>query len=371
MKQKDQLKFDLPNITLWYLVKELEGQINQGHMNKIQELDNYWLKATINKEGTRKMILTPNNFFMSEYVLNAKQQTSGYGAFLNKRLENRKILSFKQHGLDRVVVFEFSDSFLVLELFAKGNVILLDKLMVTIKPYRQELWRDRTLKKDVPYIFPQDKKANILEINFKKFSEMIKANEEPLVFALIENISLAPLFLEEACTKSGIDKNKLAKEINEAELRTIHKTILSFFKRKVEPVLLLQNSKYLLLPFPLETVPGDIIEKFDSLNDAIGKLNVEAISKKKDLGKERKSNELKISLENQKKALVEELKMAEENKEKGNKIYENYLLIKEIIETLKNMKKSGETDIIVKLKQRFPQIEKIEIKDGKITINIS
>ncbi|MEK6973008.1 MAG: NFACT family protein [archaeon] len=371
MQKKDQLRFDLPNITLWYLVKELESQINQGHMNKIQELDNNWLKVTINKDGTHKMILTPNNFFMSEYVLNAKQQSSGFGAFLNKRVENRRILSFKQHGLDRVVVFEFADSYLILELFAKGNIIITDKKFITIKPYRQEMWKDRTLKKDVPYIFPQDKRANILEINFRKFYEIIKNSEDPLVFALIENINLAPLFLEEACNKSGIDKNKPAKEVSENELKIVHKTILSFFERKVEPVLLLQNSKHLLLPFPLETVPGNIVEKFDSLNDAIGKLNVESISKKKDLGSERKSNELKISMENQKTALVEVQKMAEENKETGNKIYENYVLIKEICEIIRDMKKNGEEGIVDKIKQRFPQVDKINIKEGKITINIS
>ena len=133
----------IPNITLAYQVAGLKQVVEGSMLRKVQELENNWIKLKLQtKQGTKDLILTPNALFIAMHSMHARQNTSGYGALLRKHLQNKRILSFAQHGFDRIIVLEFQEYFLIVELFAKGNIVLADKEKKIISAYRKESWKD-------------------------------------------------------------------------------------------------------------------------------------------------------------------------------------------------------------------------------------
>ncbi len=127
-KNVKQQSFEVPNITLSFLVEELRGTLEKAFVSKAQDLEQGWIKLKLStKKGTASLIITPIALFLSEYRLDAKRQSSGFGAFLNSRLKNKRIDSLKQWKNERIIVLEIGGFLLVIELFGEGNSVLLDK----------------------------------------------------------------------------------------------------------------------------------------------------------------------------------------------------------------------------------------------------
>ena len=128
----------LSNLALKHLVEELQI-LKNGFVNKIQTLDNGWIKIKVHtKEGGKDLVLAPNALFVADYSIPAKMNPGGYSAFLKKYLFNQRVISIEQKGVDRIVVLEFPDYFLIVELFAKGNVILVDRNMKIAKAFKKD-----------------------------------------------------------------------------------------------------------------------------------------------------------------------------------------------------------------------------------------
>src|SRR3989338_3167750 len=106
-------------------LKYLEG----GFFSKAQETPQGWMKIKVNtkEHGTVDLIANSKALSKTNYKVDAIQQTTGFAAFLDKRLSNRKILGLNYSKTERKLEMEFQDSILAFEFFAKGNVLLLDK----------------------------------------------------------------------------------------------------------------------------------------------------------------------------------------------------------------------------------------------------
>ena len=56
----------------------------------------------------------------------APMTPTSFAMYLRKHLGNRRLTGVAQHGFDRIVTLTFDDLSLVVELFARGNILLLD-----------------------------------------------------------------------------------------------------------------------------------------------------------------------------------------------------------------------------------------------------
>jgi len=220
----------IANISLAYQIAELKPVIEGSVLRKVQELENKWLKIRLQtRQGTKDLIAAPSALFLTEYSMPARQTTSGYGAFLRKHLANKRITSLEQHGLDRIVVMQFEEFFLVFELFAKGNVILADKKMQILSAFRKEKWKDRTLKKGEQYMFPSSKGLNPLELDKNRLGRLLKESDLDTVRTLIKVINIAPAFAEAACSDAGIEKEKSASSLSDKEAKELAKAVKQLY----------------------------------------------------------------------------------------------------------------------------------------------
>ena len=106
---------------------------------------------------------------LTRYSQSAKSTASQFCVALDKRLGNKKLRAVRQHAGDRVAVFEFDDSMLVVEQFGKGNLVLVDAEQNISQVFRSETWKDRVLKRKEKYVFP--KGAGVFREDFSPVSK--------------------------------------------------------------------------------------------------------------------------------------------------------------------------------------------------------
>ena len=146
------------DLALW--LKENKPLLEGAYFNKVQELGEGLFKFKLStKDGSKDLFFIPGKVaFFSSVSLTAPKNPSQASLFLRSRIENMKILSVEQKENERVLVLGIRKGevthHLILELFAKGNLILADdnwKMSFVLNPHE---WKDRNLKRGQTYKFP-------------------------------------------------------------------------------------------------------------------------------------------------------------------------------------------------------------------------
>lgn len=104
---------------------------------------------------------------------------------LRKQLKNKRLQKVYQHDNDRIIVFEFKDSKLIVEFFSQDNLVLVDNDFKILFTFKKKIWKDREFKKGETYKFPislekEVKKdfSPVTEKDYKKFGSINKALDE-------------------------------------------------------------------------------------------------------------------------------------------------------------------------------------------------
>ncbi len=368
----------IPNLTLSYLVAELKPLLEASIVRKVQELSSNWFKFKLQtRQGTKDLIVSPSVLFVASYTFPARQTTSGYGAFLRKQLQNKRIESVEQHNLDRIVVINFSDFSLVLELFAKGNLVLVDKEKRIISAYRKEQWKDRTLRKGFAYRFPSSKGLDPDKVSFSDLKRVFRESKKDVVRALVSEINVAPIAAEEICAQAGIGKDAGGSSLGEKELKKIHagmKSIYSINMNAANPQIVEFAGEKVLLPFKFSLPSLKLLGGFSSLNSALDEefsasFQTEQRVQEKQLQPKRLQR-LEKSFSGQLSAQKQFEEAVKENREKGEAIYMHYAEIRKALDLIgeEKARNATEKEIMYKIKKAFAFVESLKLKERKLVL---
>ncbi|HII99625.1 MAG TPA: fibronectin-binding domain-containing protein, partial [Methanoregula sp.] len=130
-----------------------------------------------------------------------------YAMLLRKYLSGGKVLSIRQHGLERILIFEIGKGSttyrLILELFDEGNVILTGENSIIIKPLRHHRFREREVVPGAEYTLgAMDPTASE-----EALAAFLKADDRDLVRALAIGCMLGGAYAEYICAQAGLDKS--------------------------------------------------------------------------------------------------------------------------------------------------------------------
>ncbi|MFH1256389.1 MAG: NFACT family protein [Candidatus Diapherotrites archaeon] len=337
----------LPNLSLSCLLLELNPVLLNSRIDKVQELGKNFFKLRIlSRSAQKQFVLSPEAIFLSSYKLSALQNSSGFGAFLNKYLSGKKILSLEQHGSDRIAVISFEDKKLVLEFFADSNFVLIDSTNKILGCLRNEEWKDRKIRKGEDYKFPASKGMNPATASEDEFIEAVEKSEKQIFQAIVSAINIAPVFLEEIFFTQNLDKKAKAKDFPKKQLKQIFSEINALYSEisaeKLKPVIVNET----LLPFPLKHLKEKPARNFPSLSEALDELvSMQFLSKESAEVSSTKSKEIErieFSLNQQLEAKARFEEEARESKAKAEFIYANMQKLQQAIEILKKAEKNKE-----------------------------
>lgn len=177
-----------------------------------------------------------------------------YAMLLRKYISGGKVLSIRQHGLERILIFDIGKGaltyHLIIELFDEGNIILTDESYRIIKPLRHHRFKERDIVPDAVYEMNTVDATGSLETLKSTFAH----DERDLVRSLAIAGMLGGTYAEYVCRTAGIDKSTPASSVDPVPVFDALQRL--FFRVQNDVVPVVTKSSCDPIDLSRESIPG-------------------------------------------------------------------------------------------------------------------
>ena len=379
----------MSNVDVYAICKELGEMLKDARVQKAYQptKDTVLIRFHVPSKGRVDVVFQAGlRVHSTQYPPQNPKVPPNFPMLLRKYIKGGSVTGVSQHNFDRIMRIDIQKEHkfsLVIELFAKGNIILLDEDDQIILPLKRKLWQDRKITSKEEYKYPPERGINPLEIGKNELKELFQNSDRDIIRTLASN-GLGGLYAEEIALRSGVDKKRNAADVTDEEIDLICSAMTEIFKPlktyDFHPQII-SGEKEDVLPLDLQMYADYPKEKYETFNEAsdefyssiVGEDIVQVHDKvwSGEVGKFEKR--LKIQLE----TLDKFNKTIKETKIKGEAIYSNYKDIQNIIDTIKHARETHSwleiIDIVKKGKKAKAEgldiIESID-KLGILTLNL-
>ncbi len=232
---------EITSVEIHVLVDELRERIEGGFVRKFYEIGNgafrfqFYSSASGNTTVYCKLLFAFNETRFAE----AAEEPTAFAMGMRKHIEGAAVTGIAQHGTDRIIILGLSSKSgrrsLIIEMFGKGNMVLVDGNGTIEQCYLAVSFRDRKIAPRAQYNFP--KSTATVAWNSGE-SEVIGAVREAMgkrkaMAELSKRINVGPLYLEDVFNRAGIDpKGEIS---SEAEAAALAREFIAFLRRAEAP----------------------------------------------------------------------------------------------------------------------------------------
>lgn len=371
------MKKQLSSLDLHFLIKELKV-LEDSRIDRIYQPDKNLIVFSFYKTNSGKKLLRIN-IGQSIFTTEEKEgfgETLGFGMFLRKHLDGYFLTQVSQIKPERIIKFTFKikDEVknLYVEFFGKGNAILCNENDAILNALEHHDFRERSVRPKLKYVYPM-MNYNVFDLKETDLTNLFKnSKKDSIVTSLATELGLGGLYSEETCLLSKIDKNQNPNVIGEKHIQLILTSIKKIINKKIDAKVILENENLIdFVPFDFMFYSDKKYEKksFETFNSTVNYFYSQ-FKEIKETEFDKKLKELQRVIESQKLAVDELRKEEKESREKGELIYHNYKLIKEILDEInKASKKYSWKEIKEKLKEHNV-IKEVNEKERKIVVEI-
>ncbi len=312
--------------------------------------------------GNSQLLIEPGRrIHLTEFQRVAPKTPSKFVTVLRKYLRDKRVISLKQHDLDRIVVLEVGDDSgahkLVAELFGDGNLILLDPDDRIFVAQHYKRMRDRDLVPKAKYDLPPPRGLDVLALDNYSLQDVMSDSKANVVRTLASRLNLDALSCEEICALAGVSSKAMASDLDQkmlADLRTGLQQYADRLKAGVKgPCLVLEGpdeeetepSPIAFLPFEFQFYRGQPVRGFDTFSQAIDRFFGVTESEKPEeetsgaLAKEKER--LQTIIDKQQESVSTLRTKAEELRVSGELIYAHLQTVQEVLETITRARAGG------------------------------
>ena len=386
----------MSNVDIYTVSDELNNLLSGARVDKSFQPTNDIVVMRFHVPGTGRVDLVMqcgSRIHTTQYPLENPTTPPSFPMLLRKRIKGAHVESITQHNFDRVIKIRVKkDKYytIIVELFDKGNIILLDDENNIIQPLKRKQLSERDISSKREYVFPKERGINPIEVTKEELSELFKNADSDAVRTLAMN-GLGSLYAEEIIQRANntveIDKNTPTPQLSDKQIAEIHNSMQVLFDNlkdgSIKPQIVKKDSKEDVVP--LDLIKYDDFEKtfYNDFNEACDefyskKVN-STIKNVKEAAWNKKVKKFEKRLNLQQETLDNFEKTIKESKHKGEVIYSNYPTIENIINVVNNawsndysFKEIGK--ILKKAKKdgmAEAQIYESIDKMGVLTLNIS
>ncbi len=241
----------LDGITIANLVYEFNQTLLDGRIYKIAQPENDELLLTIKNNGGQQRLLISAGaslpfLYLTEVNKPSPMTAPNFCMLLRKHIQNGRIISITQPGLERIVRFEIEHldelgdlcrKTLVIEIMGKhSNIIFLnDQSMVidSIKHISNAVSSVREVLPGRDYFIPetQDKQDPVSLSDAAAFVSIIKSKPMPLAKAIYSSFTgISPVIAEEICYRASVESAQPANTIDTDILTHVGKQFLQLME---------------------------------------------------------------------------------------------------------------------------------------------
>lgn len=281
-------------VTIAGIVSELQDKLIGNRLYKIAQPEKDELLLTIKGSCGQVRMLMSADASLPLLYLTDKNKTSPMTApnfcmLLRKHLQNARIVSVTQPGLERIVRFELEHlnelgdlcrKYLIIELMGKhSNIIFCDDKNMIIDSIKHISGMVSSVREVLPgreYFIPKTQdKAELSVCSCEELSAVLTARSMPLYKAVYSGLTgISPCIAHELCYRAEIDSDKPTAELNADELDRITKVLLEL-KADIQsgsfsPNVVYENRQPVeYAATRLSSYAPDCVRKFDTVSELL------------------------------------------------------------------------------------------------------
>ena len=363
----------MSGIDVKVMTSELAGKLPLW-IDKVYQFDSRTLGIRLNGENKARYQLIVESGRRAHLVKDMPEPPKNppqFAMFLRKYISGGKVLAIRQHGLERILIFDIGKGNLtyrlIFELFDEGNVVLTREDYTIIKPLRHHRFKDREIVPKAIYTLGLCDPTSSRET----MTSLIKTDDRDLVRSLAIGCMLGGTYAEYICRKAGLDKTIIA---SSADPERIFKAVQDLFYQVVhepKPVIFGKHCE------PIDLWDGKDVHSFPGFSEALEAFY--PLTKA-----ERKTADAKSTLTKEERILKYQKSAVKKFDEKIEKteavvaaIYENYVFVSTMISSLdlasktlswqemEKLLRNTESPAAKKIVAFYPEEAAVEIDIGK------
>jgi len=291
----------LDGFSMHFLARELDSILAGGRIDKITQPNKQSIIISVRQPGQNYLLhisIAPQNpsaHILTKTLENPPEPPS-FCMLLRKHLETGRIVSIKQHGLDRLLLMDIDflggggkiiTKTIVMELMGKySNIILVQdgQILDALRKIGTNSSRVRTVLPGDSYELPpgQDK-LDLFEVTLPEIIAALKdqPKDSRLDKALLAIcMGFGPVSAKEVCFSAGLAPSIRLSDLEEVDYQAIEHGLADILavscQEQIEPCLLLDANKKILAmaAFPLHYLPEAQAISFGSLSELIEKADL-------------------------------------------------------------------------------------------------
>ena len=357
------MKKSIASLELAALTSELQLLV-ESKISQIYQVDDEFFFQL--HKGEKKILrIVPGKIINLNQEKKSSLRPAGFCLQLRKYLNNAFIRKITQKGSERILILEIEKQEkyqLIIELFAPGNLILVDKTNIILAAYHQQKFKDRFIRPKEKYVAPPAT-LNWKELTEVKLNKIIQeSTRKNLAATLAIELGLGGLYAEEICKLSQVDKDKQSTETSKEEVKLLLKNLNNVLDQIKNPQGFIYAEQ--ITPFHLQDL--EPLQKTPTYSEALEtiKLNIKTSPYEKKIISQKKI------IEEQEKSVKKQEKSIDRNNHKADLIYQKYQPLNKLLNIIQELKKTKEWTEIKKALQKEKKIKQINLKEKKIVVDL-
>ncbi|MBR1703521.1 MAG: NFACT family protein [Lachnospiraceae bacterium] len=229
-------------VTIANIVSELKKELLEGRVYKIAQPEADELLLTIKtRDGQRRLVISASAslplIYLTESNKPSPMTAPNFCMLLRKHLQNGRITSITQPGLERIIhidiehLDEMGDlcrKTLIVEIMGKhSNIIFCDnenRIIDSIKHVSAAVSSVREVLPGKTYFVAQtQEKLNLLTTDYQTYYQTVSGKAQPLFKALYGSFTgLSPILAQELCYRAGLDGEASTAAYAESAYHTLY-----------------------------------------------------------------------------------------------------------------------------------------------------
>ena len=250
----------LTSLDIYKLLDEF-SDINGGFIRNVKSGKNeFYFLIYKGKEYWLKIV--PGHYFCIADEKPEETIDFGFTTLVKNALKGKRF-SISMHNSDRILEVKTDSNKLLIEMFSKGNVILLKDEKIE-RALFQRKYESREISSGGEYIYPPGNKKSFNDM-YGGFYSILKASDrESVVKSLAMDFSMGGYYAEEICFRAKVDKSKKPLELNVGEAKMLREKFMEIVKEKKPNII----DKKIFSAVELKHVTGEK-EYFENINSAV------------------------------------------------------------------------------------------------------
>ncbi len=379
------LKETMTSYDIAAIVRELDSRLERPRVSNIYQTNSRLLLLKLHEkdQGTSWLLVEPGRrLHLSSFYVDKPGSPPQFCRNLRKYLRNSTLTSINQIHFERIIELTFSckraEYKLMIELFGKGNIILVGPANEILHAMNFRRMKDRNIIRGESFTLPPPVGANPWTLPSSIEDKIRDMEDLEIVRGLTRVFSIGGLYAEELLLRSNIDKESSCMDLDPEQfsrlLDTLETMKRSLFQDELTPNIVLDSEGEWIDVVPIHLKKYEGLDKlnFDSFNEACDEYFAKRLFQEKQVEEsedEKAVDEQQRILDFQRHQLEVQTRKAQTLKETGDLIYIHYPELSDILQKIQADLALGKSpkEILEKMPSKKSNVIDVkEIKLGRI-----